>query len=192
MTDSTAGVLLVDNREVVRRGLRDLLNSWQLTDQLWFASNMADAFNVVRSHAPSGAIVRDVLADKGLAISALAHLAPAMRIIELVDTHQTNEITLQRRDLSVCLECNADVLVRVFRHLVPTSSSFIAPLGRFTTRERSVLVGLAAGDTNVEISRRLHISSSTVKQQASCIYRKLQVRNRAAAVLQARRIGLIE
>ncbi len=51
-----------------------------------------------------------------------------------------------------------------------------------TERERDVLELLAAGGTNLEISKDLGISAKTVMHHTSAIYRKLGVRGRAEAV----------
>jgi DNA-binding NarL/FixJ family response regulator len=51
---------------------------------------------------------------------------------------------------------------------------------------------MAAGETNAEIAARLYLSPHTIKDHASSVYRKLGVRNRAEAVRQAERLGLID
>jgi DNA-binding CsgD family transcriptional regulator len=55
-------------------------------------------------------------------------------------------------------------------------------LGMLSTREREVLVELAAGLTNTEIARRLGLSLETVKSYVAAVLRKLEVPSRAAAV----------
>jgi DNA-binding NarL/FixJ family response regulator len=50
---------------------------------------------------------------------------------------------------------------------------------------------LADGHTNDEIAVRLYLSRNTVKQHASAIYRKLDVRNRAGAIGVAQAMGLL-
>ena len=50
---------------------------------------------------------------------------------------------------------------------------------------------IGAGSTNAEIAERLFLSPHTVKDHTSSIYRKLGVRNRAEAVKQAQRLGLL-
>ena len=58
-------------------------------------------------------------------------------------------------------------------------------------REHDVLSALAAGATNPAIARTLGLSTNTVKQHASSIFRKLGARNRAEAVRLADDLGLI-
>jgi ATP/maltotriose-dependent transcriptional regulator MalT len=59
-------------------------------------------------------------------------------------------------------------------------------------REQQVLALLAVGATNPEIASRLHLSPHTVKEYASALYRKLEVRGRMQAVKRAEQLGLID
>ena len=65
-----------------------------------------------------------------------------------------------------------------------------APL--LTTREQEVLALLAEGQSAPEIARRLFVATSTVKSHLIHLYEKLGVSDRAAAVAEAMRRGLIE
>ncbi len=60
-----------------------------------------------------------------------------------------------------------------------------------TAREGEVLGLLARGFSNKQIARELHISEHTVKFHISSLYAKLGVGNRAEAVSQGARHGLI-
>jgi two-component system, NarL family, nitrate/nitrite response regulator NarL len=61
-----------------------------------------------------------------------------------------------------------------------------------TPREHDVLHGLAAGKTAPTIAKDLHVSTATVKTHLKTLYEKLGVSDRAAAVAEAMRRGLIE
>lgn len=61
-----------------------------------------------------------------------------------------------------------------------------------TDRERQVLELLAQGRSNPEIARQLHLSSKTVANHLSAVFGKLQVADRAQALLRARKAGLGE
>lgn len=57
-------------------------------------------------------------------------------------------------------------------------------------REREILALVAHGHTNAQIAERLVISPKTVRNHASNIFSKLQVADRAEAILRAREAGL--
>jgi two-component system nitrate/nitrite response regulator NarL len=61
-----------------------------------------------------------------------------------------------------------------------------------TPREREVLSLIAAGASAPEIGRRLHLSTGTVKAHQQGLYEKLGVSDRAAAVAEAMRRGILE
>ena len=64
------------------------------------------------------------------------------------------------------------------------------PLPQLTAREREVLDLAAQGCDNATISRRLHLSEKTVRNNVSACLHKLQVASRAEAVARARDAGL--
>lgn len=59
-----------------------------------------------------------------------------------------------------------------------------------TDREREVLGLIAQGDNNAEIAERLTLSPKTVRNHVSNIFSKLQVADRAQAIVRAREAGL--
>jgi DNA-binding NarL/FixJ family response regulator len=59
-----------------------------------------------------------------------------------------------------------------------------------TEREREILALVARHQTNPEIARRLHLSQKTVRNHISNIFTKLQVSDRAQAIIRAREAGL--
>ena len=61
-----------------------------------------------------------------------------------------------------------------------------------TPRERDVLAGLVRGQSAPAIGADLHVSTATVKTHLKTLYEKLGVSDRAAAVAEAMRHGLIE
>jgi two-component system, NarL family, nitrate/nitrite response regulator NarL len=61
-----------------------------------------------------------------------------------------------------------------------------------TPRERDVLAGLVRGQSAPAIAADLHVSTATVKTHLKTLYEKLGVSDRAAAVAEAMRRGLIE
>ena len=65
-----------------------------------------------------------------------------------------------------------------------------SPFPDLTDREREVLELIAAGENNQEIAQQLHISAKTVSNHISNVFNKLQVADRAQAIVKARQAGL--
>ncbi len=59
-----------------------------------------------------------------------------------------------------------------------------------TERERDVLALIAQGHSNAEIATRLFLSPKTVRNYISSIFDKLQVTDRAQAIVRAREAGM--
>lgn len=72
-----------------------------------------------------------------------------------------------------------------------TDPDAVARIAQLTEREREVLVRVAQGDSNTEISRALLLSVGTVKDHVSAILAKLSVSGRVPAALLAERAGLL-
>ena len=66
----------------------------------------------------------------------------------------------------------------------------VSPFPDLTDREREVLELIAQGENNQEIAQQLHISAKTVSNHISNIFNKLQVADRAQAIVKARQAGL--
>ncbi|MEV4256572.1 response regulator transcription factor, partial [Spirillospora sp. NPDC049652] len=64
-------------------------------------------------------------------------------------------------------------------------------LGPLTSRELEVLRLLARGRTNAELAAHLHLSEATVKTHVARILSKLDLRDRAQAIIVAYETGLI-
>jgi DNA-binding NarL/FixJ family response regulator len=64
-------------------------------------------------------------------------------------------------------------------------------IDELTGRQLQILDFMAEGLTNVEISRKLLLSESTIRQESVRIYRTLETDNRQDAVAKGRAAGLI-
>jgi len=82
----------------------------------------------------------------------------------------------------------AQRLMNFFTAPKPSTLSEVFP--ELTAREREVLDLIARGRGNAEIARRLFLSPKTVRNHISNIFTKLQVADRAQAIVRAREAGL--
>jgi DNA-binding NarL/FixJ family response regulator len=83
-----------------------------------------------------------------------------------------------------------EIAQRVIAHFTSGSGSTAAAFPSLTEREREVLEMVAAGQGNAAIAHGLMISLKTVRNHVSNIFTKLQVSDRAQAIVKARDAGL--
>jgi DNA-binding NarL/FixJ family response regulator len=78
-------------------------------------------------------------------------------------------------------------MVHFFSRLQPAPGQIFPEL---TRREREILDLIARGENNAGISQQLVLSPHTVRNHISNIFSKLQVADRAEAIIRARDAGL--
>jgi DNA-binding NarL/FixJ family response regulator len=79
-------------------------------------------------------------------------------------------------------------LVSFFARPVPAADAAAFP--ELTEREREILDLVARGHSNAEITASLGLSPKTVRNHVSNVFSKLQVRDRAEAIVRAREAGM--
>ncbi|MED7925187.1 response regulator transcription factor [Nonomuraea sp. LP-02] len=84
----------------------------------------------------------------------------------------------------------ASRLAAYFSPLSGGRTETAAPLPALTPREREILALIAGHLTNPQIAARLGLSQKTVRNHVSAVLAKLQVADRAQAILRAREAGL--
>ena len=82
----------------------------------------------------------------------------------------------------------AERLILYFATLKPAAADLAFP--ELTEREREILHLIAQGHSNTEIAERLLLRTKTVQNHVSNIFSKLQVADRAQAIVRARDAGL--
>ncbi len=82
----------------------------------------------------------------------------------------------------------AERLIRYFAALRHPAADLAFP--ELTDREREILQSIAQGHSNAEIAERLLLRTKTVQNHVSNIFSKLQVADRAQAIVRAREAGL--
>lgn len=210
-------VLLVDDHDIYRAGLRGLLVE-QGVDIIGEAANGEAALELVREKGPN-VVVMDLNMPGIGGIEAtrrIATLSPLTRVIMLtVSSDQpdvleailagacgyllksatTQEIvagiqSAARGDALLSPSIAAKLLDRV-REAPPERAAPDPARAELTERELEVLRLLASGMDNAEIGQALFISSSTVKNHISSILVKLQIENRIQAAVYAVRAGIV-
>jgi DNA-binding NarL/FixJ family response regulator len=72
----------------------------------------------------------------------------------------------------------------------PKPASPVEVFPELTSREVEILDLIAQGHSNAKIASRLYVSPNTVRNHISHIFAKLQVADRAHAIVRAREAGL--
>ena len=206
-------ILLADDHDIVRRGLKDLLEQhvgWQVCAE---ASNGREAVELALQLHPD-IVVMDVAMPELNGIEATRRLVAAnahAKVIALSmhkDSVYVREILRAGARGYLLKDSGAGDLVTAIRavaggesYLSPAVSNAVLddyrkhvtnPIDLLSSREREVLQMLAEGKTNKEIAVQLDISNQTVKNHVSSILRKLAVNDRTQAVVYAMRRGWIK
>lgn len=79
---------------------------------------------------------------------------------------------------------------RITRFFAQSTTQTAYPFPELTEREREILALIGQGKSNAEIAHRLVISPKTLSNHVSSIFNKLQVADRAQAIVKARESGL--
>jgi len=207
-------VLLVDDEQLVRTGLRMILGSEPGLDVVGEAADGQEALTSVATLDPDVVLLdlRMPVLDGISTTRELVARGVHARVLVLTtfDTDRNVVDALQAGAIGFLLkDAPADQLVAAIRAaatgdavLAPTvarrvteelarrrTPDGIARLDVLTERERDVLGRMAEGLSNAEIAQRLFISEGTVKTHVARILQKLGVRDRLQAVVLAYRAG---
>ncbi|MEU2546766.1 response regulator transcription factor [Streptomyces roseolus] len=212
MADKPIRVLLVDDHQVVRRGLRTFLEVQDDIEVVGEAADGAEGVALAEELRPD-VVLMDVKMPGADGIEALKRLRalanPAKVLIVTSFTEQRTVVPALRAGASgyVYKDIDPDALACAIRsvhagHVLlqpEVAGALLAQdvpqggTGRGTTlteREREVLGLIADGRSNREIARALVLSEKTVKTHVSNILMKLDLADRTQAALWAVRHGL--
>jgi len=211
-------VLIVDDHQVVRQGLRFMLEQEEGIEVVGDCADGTEAIAAVRELSPT-VVLLDLFLPGQDGISVLTqlkqerpdvevlmltsstddeHLLAALRAGALAYLRKTagveqivGSVRAAARGESVLDPRIAARLVREVR----TSAARRAPLDLLSPREREVLTVLARGRSNRQIAKELAITEETVKAHVSSILAKLHLADRTQAAifgLQQRLVPLDE
>ncbi|MDX1614144.1 MAG: response regulator transcription factor [Candidatus Promineifilaceae bacterium] len=205
-------VMLVDDHDMVRRGLAAFLKVKPDLDLVGEARNGAEALAVCARARPDVVLMDLVMPemDGAAATEEIRQRWPEIQIIALTSFQEQNLIheALTAGAISYLLKnVSVDELAAAVRAahagrstLAPEAMQALLhgpaedqpPDFALTKRELEVLTLLAEGLNNREIADQLFISRATVKAHVSHILNKMTASNRAEAIALALRSGLIE
>ncbi len=208
-------LLVVDDHEVVRDGLADLLTDSK-TQVVGKAGTADDAIQMALSLSPS-VVLMDVRMDDFDGLWALEQLKQAVPHLPVVlfssydnPTYVARAIALGASDYLLKSASRAEILQTLtsaieggaapaesllsrVRKTMEADKKSPVELGEYmlTTREVQVLRHVGLGLSNKEIAKSLSISVETVKEHVQNILRKTKAADRTDAAVKAIRWGVV-
>ncbi|MGZ4577310.1 MAG: response regulator transcription factor [Mycobacterium sp.] len=206
-------VLLVDDQDLVRSGLRRILRR---KDGFVIVAECSDGDEVpsaVAEHRPD-VIVMDLRMRRVDGIEATRRLGGTPPVLALTTFNEDELLSEALRAGAagfVLKDSSAEELIRAVR-AVARGDSYLDPavtarvlttyrkaapglrgaaIAELTTRELDVLTLIGRGLSNTEVADELCISGVTVKSHIGRIFGKLDLRDRAAAIVYAYDNGIV-
>jgi DNA-binding NarL/FixJ family response regulator len=211
-------VMLVDDDELVRKGLRSILSSDERIEVVDEADNGRAAVQRARHRRPE-VVLMDVRMPELDGIAATRQLiaaAPDARVVILTTFEEDEYIlgALRAGASGFLLKRSSPEELIAAIHTVAAGEALLSPsvtrrvidtvarqplLGRasdprldeLTPREREVLELIARGLSNPEIAVELVVEGTTVKSHVKRVLAKLGARDRVHAVILAYELGVI-
>ena len=211
-------VLVADDQALVRAGFRVLLDTQPDLTVVAEASNGAEAVALARLHRPD-LVLMDVQMPVMDGLTATRQLLgdvhpPRVLMLTTFDTDEYVYLALQAgasgfllrsvppeqllHGIRLCAAGEALLAPSITRRLIeqfvarPRPGAHSERLADLTVREKQVLGEIGRGHANSDIAKTLYLSEATVKTHVSRIFAKLDVRDRAQAVVVAYETGLIQ
>jgi len=218
VTHDAVRVLIVDDHDLFRAGLRQLLEEQERVHVVGEASGGAQAVQLVSESAPD-VVVMDLNMPGMSGVEAtrqISLLAPLTRVVVLTISDQDSDV-MDAILAGACGYLLKDASIQELMHGIETAAvgeSLISPTiaakvlrrvrssssqpeierairAELSDREIEVLKLIANGKDNAQIAADLHISPKTVKNHISNILMKLQIDNRIQAAVYAVRSGIV-
>jgi NarL family two-component system response regulator LiaR len=208
-------VLIVDDHDVVRLGLRALIAEHDDMDVVGEAANGLEAIRLVESAEPDVVLMDLVMPVMGgtESIARISTLRPRTRIL-VISTYSGDDLVFPAIKAGahgyLLKDSGSDEVVEAIRKVHQGEPSLHPDIARklmhelrpaepdsvatdpLTARELEVLTLLARGLSNQEIAEQLVVAEVTVRSHISRILNKLHLANRVQATLYALRDGLVD
>ncbi len=209
-------IVLADDHQVVRKGLRALLSAEQDFMVVGEAGDGLETVKLVEEQKPD-ILVLDLMMSgiNGLEVTRqLMKKLPELKIV-ILSMHSNEAYVLEALRSGarayILKESSPEELIRAIREVSagrrylssPLSERAIEaytqkiekkpvdPFDQLTSREREILILAASGCTNSEIAAKLYISPRTVETHRMNLMRKLDLRGHAHLIQFAIQHGII-
>lgn len=213
--DNPITVLLVDDHEIVRQGVRFFLETQPDFSVIAEADSGLTAIKLAEEKIPDVVLMDLIMPELGgvEATRRIKDISPRTQIVVLTSYHDDEHIfpAIQAGAISyvlkdVRMEELADVIrravhgeatlhprvaSRVIQELHGSRTQELNPFPELTNRELEVLKLIAKGLSNSEIADQLIISEFTVKGHVSNVLSKLHLADRTKAAVYAWQKGVV-
>lgn len=208
-------LLVVDDSEPFRVGLRALIKATPDMALAGEAGNGREAITLAERLQPDVILMDLHMPDvNGIeATRQIVHTSPhiAILVLTMVDDDESLFAAMQAGARGYLLKGAAkSEILRAIQDVAAGAAIFSPTIAsrmmayfsqmqqrqavyafpELTEREREILQLVAQHQTNPEIAQQLHLSPKTVRNYTSNIFAKLQVADRAEAIIRARDAGL--
>lgn len=215
MTTDPLRILIADDHRLFREGLRSLLGSLPGIEVVAEAAGGADAVLLAQQLQPDVVLMDIQMADmNGIdATRAITAASPHIGVVMVTMFEDDESVFAAMRAGArgyVLKGADQEEIVRVIQAVGRGEALFGPAIARRLTqffaqprpalppavfpelseREREVLALIAQGLNNSEIAARLDLAVKTVRNHISNIFNKLQVVDRAQAIIRARQVGM--
>jgi DNA-binding NarL/FixJ family response regulator len=217
----TIRVLIVDDEELVRFGLRTVLEAAGDFEVVGEAGNGADGVRAARELRPDVVLtdIRMPVMD-GLAATRKILALPHPPQVAVLTTFHVDEYVYAAlaagaagfllkdtppREIAAAVRAVADgtatLSPKVTAQLIdsyvdkkaaPRRAGALRRIADLSEREREVLQLLGTGESNAELAKTLFVSEATVKTYVSRLLTKLDLANRTQAAILAHEAGLLD
>lgn len=208
-------VLIADDHPLFRKGMRTLLTATADIEVIGEATTGQEAIELAAAFQPD-VILMDLQmpAINGIeATRQIVHMSPHIRVLVVTLFEDDASIFTALRAGArgyVLKDAKEEEMLRAIRAVgngeaifspaiatrlidffaTPHPAALKEVFPTLTEREREILQLLARGSTNHDIAKQLALSVKTVNNYVSNIFSKLQVTDRAQAIIRARDAGL--
>jgi NarL family two-component system response regulator LiaR len=208
-------IVLVDDHEVVRQGLRAYLESQADFQVVGEASSGREAVRLVQRTAPDVVLMDLIMPemDGVAATQEVRRVSPHTQVVVLTSYHEDEQIfpALRAGAISYILKdvrmdeladavrkaardeatLHPRIASRLIREMHGPGDDTANPFTELTDREMEILKLVASGQSNHEIAQQLVISEYTVKGHVSNILSKLHLADRTQAAVFAWQHGVV-
>ena len=190
--------VVADDHPLFRDGLVRALTGSGLIDVVAEAEDGPSALEAIKEHQPqvAAAVLRDELPTRVLLVSANDDAAIVYHALQQGAAGYLPKDSSRAEIVQAVIDCaeGRDVVApQLAAGLATEIRRRAEPSGpTLSAREREVLAMIAEGGSIPMIAKTLFLAPSTVKTHVQRLYEKLGVGDRAAAVAEAMRRGLLD